>query len=292
MTDLTDTRRYIIAFKAGRAFRRDGTNFVDPSPEKGAVILYSGDDDLMHFIWKNRTSNEAEEDLIMFHGDATFIKVSQAPGGRTYVLKFQSSDQRHFFWMQDASDRRDEEFVRHLNRHLEAPGYVPVWNLMDEEHASGSGAGTSQSVAAPAANRTQQQATPEQLAELRRIMRGGGSATSVPQAPELALGDILTPANITPLFTSHPELVQSLFPHLPPDLPTPPSQETIQQVISSPQFRAAVRSLDQALRTGLLGGLVRGLGLPEEAGTSIEAFLRAIQEQASSGGSGESMDTD
>jgi hypothetical protein len=61
MTDLTDTRQYIIAFKAGRAFRREGTNFVDPSPEKGAVILYSGDDDLMHFIWKNRTSNEPEE---------------------------------------------------------------------------------------------------------------------------------------------------------------------------------------------------------------------------------------
>lgn len=46
------------------------------------------------------------------------------------------------------------------------------------------------------------------------------------------------------------------------------------------QFRSAVSSFDQALRTGMLGGLVRGLGLPEEAGTGIEPFLRAVQEQA------------
>lgn len=103
--------------------------------------------------------------------------------------------------------------------------------------------------------------------------------------------DILTPSHLTPLFTSHPELIPALFPHLPPDLPTPPSQETLQQIVASPQFRSAVRNFDQALRTGLLGGLVRGLGLPEEAGTSIEAFLRAIQEQARSEG-GDSMDTD
>ena len=32
----------------------------------------------------------------MFEGDASFTQVSNAPGGRTYVLKFQSSDQRHF----------------------------------------------------------------------------------------------------------------------------------------------------------------------------------------------------
>ena len=63
--------------------------------------------------------------------------------------------------------------------------------------------------------------------------------------------------------------------------------------MSSPQFRTAVASFDRALRTGLLGGLVRQLGLPEEAGTSVEAFLRAIQEQARGSGLGaENMDTD
>lgn len=53
-------------------------------------------------------------------------------------------------------------------------------------------------------------------------------------------------------------------------------------------------SFDQALRTGLLGGLVRGLGLPDEAGTGVGPFLRAVQEQADreSSGTGESTTDD
>lgn len=54
MTDL-------LAFKAGRAFRREGTNSVDPSPTKGAIILQNGEDGLLHFLWKNRSTNEVEE---------------------------------------------------------------------------------------------------------------------------------------------------------------------------------------------------------------------------------------
>ena len=51
----------ILALKAGRAFRREGTNFIDPSPTKGAIILVNGDDGLLHFTWKNRTTNVVEE---------------------------------------------------------------------------------------------------------------------------------------------------------------------------------------------------------------------------------------
>lgn len=51
----------LLAFKAGRAFRREGTNTVDPSPTKGAVILTNGEDGLLHFTWKNRTTGEVEE---------------------------------------------------------------------------------------------------------------------------------------------------------------------------------------------------------------------------------------
>jgi len=113
------------------------------------------------------------------------------------------------------------------------------------------------------------------------------------EAPELSLVDVLSVENLNPLFASHPELIQTIFPHLPPDLPASPTPEVLSQIVSSPQFRAAVASFDRGLRTGLLGGLVRQLGLPEEAGTGVEAFLRAIREQARGSGSGaESMDTD
>ncbi|EPQ54619.1 adhesion regulating molecule [Gloeophyllum trabeum ATCC 11539] len=260
----------ILAFKAGRAFRREGTNFVDHSPEKGAIILQKGEDELLHFIWKNRSTGELEEDLILFPGDASFVKIPQAPGGRTYVLKFSSSNQRHF----DASTNRDEEFVNNLNMVLQDPDRIPVWQTAStsQPQASTSQTGPSTRAAAPAGT------TPEQLAQLRTLVQSMAGNTS--QEPELSLNDILTPENVLPLFTSHPDLIPALFPHLPPDLPTPPSAEVLQQIITSPQFRGAVRNFDQALRTGMLGGLVRGLGLPEEAGTGVEAFLRAIQEQS------------
>jgi len=127
---------------------------------------------------------------------------------------------------------------------------------------------------------------------------------------DVSLTAVLSPTNIAPLFTSRPELVSTLFPHLPPDLPVPPSAGTLQRVIrygmvvwrpsppianestnlllgrgtithesSSPYFRATVSSLDRGLNTGLLCGFVRSLGLPEEAGTGVLPFLRAIQEQ-------------
>lgn len=62
-----------------------------------------------------------------------------------------------------------------------------------------------------------------------------------------------------------------------------------------------MRGLDRALRTGLLGGLVVGLGLPAEAGLGVEPFLKAIGEQAkkqqkdegrSGSGGGDEMQTD
>ncbi|KAJ7696057.1 proteasome complex subunit Rpn13 ubiquitin receptor-domain-containing protein [Mycena rosella] len=278
----------LLAFKAGRAFRRDNTsNIVEPSPVKGAIILTAGDDGLFHFTWKNRTSGVVDEDLILFPSDASFVKVPH-PTGRVYVLKFSSSNQRHFFWLQDASTARDEEFVANINRLLEDPESNLVWNT-----ASSAASQPQASTSAASLSATAPLIPPEQLAQLQALLAG---SSSTPAAPEFSLTDILTPANLTPLFTSHPELIPTLFPHLPPDLPTPPSAEALQRIINSPQFRSAVSSFDQALRTGLLGGLVRGLGLPEEAGTGIEPFLRAVQEQANKdtppGGADDHMETD
>jgi 26S proteasome regulatory subunit N13 len=77
------------------------------------------------------------------------------------------------------------------------------------------------------------------------------------------------------------------MPFLPPDLLAPsspvagmPRQEMLRKIVASAPFRASVRSLDQALSTGLLGGLVTNLGMPVEAGLGVHPFLEAIQAQA------------
>ncbi|KAH8825412.1 adhesion regulating molecule [Flagelloscypha sp. PMI_526] len=263
----------LLAFKAGRAVRREGSNSVEPVATKGAISLTSGDDGLLHFIWRNRLTNEIEEDLILFPSDASFIKVSEATSGRVYVLKFSSSDQRHFFWMQDESSARDEEFANNVNGLLQDPSYNLVWSTSSQQAAtSAEGASTSTQASL---------LTPEQLARLTRLIQGnGGHERQRPAMPDLSLTDLLTPSNLVPLFADHPDLIPALFPHLPPDLPVPPSPHVLQQIINSPQFRSAVSSFDLALRTGLLANLVRGLGLPEEAGLGIEPFLRAVQDQA------------
>jgi len=58
---VTVTPDTLLAFKAGRAFRREGSNVVVPDPTKGAILLTNGDDDLLHFVWKNRDTDLNEE---------------------------------------------------------------------------------------------------------------------------------------------------------------------------------------------------------------------------------------
>ena len=53
----------LLAFRAGRSFRREGTNYVDASPAKGAVLLYN-EDGLLHFKWRNRTTSAIEEVVV------------------------------------------------------------------------------------------------------------------------------------------------------------------------------------------------------------------------------------
>lgn len=166
----------------------------------------------------------------------------------------------------------------------------PVTSTSTAPVASTSAAGST-SQAAP-------QLTAEQLNAFASLVAGlpqqEGALSSV---PEYALSDILSPAALAPLFESaSPETLRAIFPTLPSDLPIPPSAEALRRVVESPPFQGQVRALDRALRTGLVGSLVVGLGLPEEAGLGLGPFLAAIQEQArkkkSEGASEESMETD
>jgi hypothetical protein len=113
---------------------------------------------------------------------------------------------------------------------------------------------------------------------------------------EASLTDVLSPGNITALVNAHPEIIDSIAPHLPPalGLGDKPEAKDVLPILTAPQFADAVSSLDEALRSGgLPGSVMRELGLPEGAGTSVSAFLDALKGLKKDEGKEEgAMDTD
>ena len=90
----------LLSFRAGKMTRENETSdTVLPDLRKGYVQLVN-EDDLLHFQWKERSAEDAEDDLIIFPDDAKLIRVAEAGDGRVYMLRFESSKAKHFYWMQ------------------------------------------------------------------------------------------------------------------------------------------------------------------------------------------------
>lgn len=76
---------------------------------------------MTHFCWKDRTSGNVEDDLIIFPDDCEFKKVDQCKDGRVFLLKFKSSNRKLFFWLQEPTNDKDEEYCRKVNELLNNP---------------------------------------------------------------------------------------------------------------------------------------------------------------------------
>ncbi|KAF9282720.1 hypothetical protein BGZ88_010875 [Linnemannia elongata] len=296
------TKLPLLEFKAGRCFRTTGTNIVKPDPTKGLVYLEE-EDGLMHFFWKNRTSGEIEDDLILFPGDAELIAVPQCTTGRVVMLQFKSSSQKLFYWLQEASTARDQIILQHVNSMIHSQEddeeeYMDDDAAMEDAEAapvSESASAIAPSAAfAPAAPVSTSTTNPTTTAPAAAAAAGGSSLTAqqmdqlrhllgglqVPQAAQrsnLRLDHILTPGAVAPLL-NNPEICAALFPHLPESSERTP--EEIQAIVRTPQFSQALVSLSTALESGQLGPLLRQFGLGPNAGNGVEGFLSAIQEQA------------
>ncbi|KIR60129.1 hypothetical protein I314_03982 [Cryptococcus bacillisporus CA1873] len=278
---------YLISVPAGRAFRRENSKWVDPQPEKG-LIQMKLEDDLMQLSWKSRETNRVEDELIIFPGEATFEKVSQDPTGRTHILKFSSSNQKYFFWFQRLSKEGDLRAQVDINELLQDPSYqpgsaaLPAQQLERDWPPTPGAPRLTNPQPAPAANvdagsSSNTDASRENMARLLAEWARGG-ALGQPE-DDARLTDVLSPFNISALLSSDPALISTITPLLPPGifLPENPTAEDITPILSAPQFTDAIASLDNALRSGgLPGGMMRELGLPETAGSSVKDFLDGL----------------
>ena len=71
---------------------------VTADPRKGILSLKKSEDGLMHLIWKDRTTNAVEEDLIVFPGDATLRHLDVCKDGYVMLLEFTQTKRKLFFW--------------------------------------------------------------------------------------------------------------------------------------------------------------------------------------------------
>ncbi|XP_029282020.1 proteasomal ubiquitin receptor ADRM1 isoform X2 [Cottoperca gobio] len=129
--------KYLVEFRAGKMTLKG--NVVTPDKRKGSVYIQQSDDSLIHFCWKDRTSANVDDDLIIFPDDCEFKKVSQCTTGRVFVLKFKAGSKRLFFWMQEPKTDKDDEYCRKVNEYLNNP---PI------PGAAGSGGGSGHELSA------------------------------------------------------------------------------------------------------------------------------------------------
>uniref|UniRef100_W5ME67 ADRM1 26S proteasome ubiquitin receptor n=1 Tax=Lepisosteus oculatus TaxID=7918 RepID=W5ME67_LEPOC len=111
--------KYLVEFRAGKMTLKGST--VTPDKRKGLVYIQQTDDSLIHFCWKDRTTGNVDDDLIIFPDDCEFKRVTQCTTGRVYVLKFKAGSKRLFFWMQEPKSDKDEEYCRKVNEYLNNP---------------------------------------------------------------------------------------------------------------------------------------------------------------------------
>ncbi|KNC97374.1 uncharacterized protein SPPG_07301 [Spizellomyces punctatus DAOM BR117] len=274
----------LVEFRAGKC-TREGT-LVKPDTRKGLIYMNQGDDSLMHFYWKDRRTGAVEDDLIIFPEEADFVKVSQS-NGRVYVLKFKSSSQKLFFWMQEPKSDKDEELARKVNNLINnppAPGQDPMENdLLQVLQQSARNAGSSEGATTPSSA-----SASAQLEQIRDVLAN----IRVSDAEAESAGDLahaLNPDTVGPIL-NNPNISSALFPNLPQIANRSPAE--IQALMDSPEFTQSVQSLSAALRSGQLAPLLQQLA-PGSDMEALQTFLQSVQDRINQDQSGgDSMDTD
>uniref|UniRef100_A0A8C8ZZ02 Proteasomal ubiquitin receptor ADRM1 n=1 Tax=Prolemur simus TaxID=1328070 RepID=A0A8C8ZZ02_PROSS len=253
------SNKYLVEFQAGKMSLKGTT--VTPDKRKGLVYIQQPDDSLSHLCWKDRTSGNVEDDLIILPDGCEFRRVPQCPSGRVYVLKFKAGSKR-LFWVQDG-----HPVLHHLFGSRPPARSAPAAaSATSPRPAPSSGNGAS-AAASPA--------QPTQLSDLRSIL----ATTNVPAGPgggqQVDLARVPTPGIMAPIL-ANADVQERLLPYLPSGESLPQTEDDTQSTLTSPQVQQALGRFRAALASGQLGPLMSA-----NKG-DVDVFAKAIQNSAKS----------
>lgn len=282
----------LITFNAGYGKFDNETKLVTPLPGKGKVtISRESEGDFPYFQWEARDGFEADpsiyptEPLVLIPGDAKWIHTKACKTGRMFALKFASSDQTQFYWMQTRVERGSElDTLTPLDKSI----FEQITSLLREEDedemeyeeeesapahttAANQTAATS-SAPVPAAATT----APDLSNLLNSVTTPANSRDSV---PIVNISDALPTSLLINHINSLPEpQLQPLLDNLPDQVPK--TKEELLRIIQSSQFAQGSDTFSNVLMQGGLGPIVaRELDYPYQ-GEGVEGFLNGVRKSA------------
>ncbi|KAI8977121.1 proteasome complex subunit Rpn13 ubiquitin receptor-domain-containing protein [Mycotypha africana] len=286
---------HLVEFNAGKVIKEG--NMLKPDTRKGVIYMDQSDDQLMHFYWKERKAADPEDDFIIFPDEAELIHVHECTTGRVYVLKFKSSSQKVFYWMQSKNDEKDEELVNRVNQLINDPqsamsgsGHRDGNDLEYEGNVHsdlmqilGGGQGD-----------LDMNMTQDNL--LQFIQNAGGlsnlsssidiearipaskwteaestlAETNAPEQPvTLELGDALAADTLNSILRED-DIRSALFPFV--NEGNKRSEEEIEQLVQSEEFKRRLQVINAALEQDKLDSLVEALQTDKD----LKSFLKAV----------------
>ncbi|XP_068117957.1 proteasomal ubiquitin receptor ADRM1 [Hyperolius riggenbachi] len=281
--------KYLVEFRAGKMSLKGST--VTPDKRKGQVYIQQTDDSLIHFCWKDRTSGNVEDDLIIFPDDCEFKRVAQCTTGRVYVLKFKAGSKRLFFWMQEPKTDKDEEYCRKVNEYLNnppMPGALGGSGSGGHELSALGGEGGLQSLLGNMShNQLMQLIGPTGLGGLgglgaltgpglASLLGSGGPTTSSSSSSSRSQSAAVTPSSTTPSTRT----TTTTTPAAPAAVPAPAVTTTVattpSPAVSSSNGASAATSPTQPIQLSDLQNILATMNVPASAEGGQQVDLASV----------------
>ena len=262
----------LVEIKAGKMFY-DGKK-VTPDKKRGTIKIIRDFQGVKSFQWIEAGANNPFQNIMIFPGDAKFVKVKQSKD-RVYLLELLHSKHRHFFWFQEKDETEDAERCKKIHNWINGiEGDITMEPVKETTRATKSADGPSTRISS-----TTQPPNPGTTQNYNDLLASFLSQSNMskmaeglkkPSCPSL---NSVVSSDAKNKVLEDEKAWERLYEHC------PDNQHDInglKESIHSPQLKHAMSSLEAAIESGQGHILLRQMGIdpnnPGEYAEIVELF--------------------